>query len=58
MKTALIVLLSLAAISCTKSQASDKGYDEFDTAYMHCVKVEGGYNGNSPALSCIPKEAK
>ena len=58
MKNALIVILAMLAITsgCSnQSKADDKGYTEFDTTWAHCVLVkDGGYNGNSPALSCVP----
>jgi uncharacterized protein YceK len=58
MKNAIAVSLYLTLIlgGCSdQTKADDKGYQEFDTAYAHCVLVkDGGYNGNSPALSCVP----
>jgi len=58
MKNAIIIALaSLAIVSgcSSQSKADDKGYTEFDTTWAHCVLVkDGGYNGNSPALSCVP----
>jgi hypothetical protein len=58
MKNAIIVALGIAlvVVGCSsQSKADDKGYREFDTTWAHCVLVkDGGYNGNSPALSCVP----
>ena len=58
MKNAIIIALALLAIisGCSnQSKADDKGYTEFETTYAHCILVRtGGYNGNSPALACVP----
>lgn len=58
MKNAIIISLYLTLIVCgcsDQTKADDKGYTEFDTTWAHCVLVkDGGYNGNSPALSCVP----
>jgi hypothetical protein len=60
MKNAIVVALYLTLIvgACSdQTKAFDKGYQEFDTTYAHCILVKtGGYNDNAPALSCIPKE--
>jgi hypothetical protein len=46
----------LGVSSDRPAHAQGKPYDEFDTTWAHCVLVkDGGYNGNSPALACIPK---
>jgi len=58
MKNAIIIALYIPLVigGCSdQTKAGDKGYTEFETTYAHCVLVkDGGYNGNSPALSCVP----
>jgi hypothetical protein len=54
---AVLGLAAALSINHTPARADGSKWEEHDTEWAHCLLVkDGGYSGNSPALSCVPKE--